>query len=235
MARRFGKLQNTRIFTNHSSMASLITEIHSVSPQPAKIQKVVDALKSGAVILSPTDTGFALGCCLADKHAIRRVRQIRRLPENKHLTFLSDSLANIAEYARVNNHAYRTLKRLIPGPFTFILPATKAVPHYAVDPKRKTTGIRVPSHTLTQALVREHGTPIITITAKHPDKDTDDVEELVELLEPLVDVVVTSESYTFEGESSVIDMTSDDFSIIRRGAGFDSIERNVPELAEEVE
>lgn len=216
-------------------MASIIIEIHSITPQPTKIQKVVDALKSGAVVLYPTDTSFALGCCLSDKHAIRRVRQIRRLPENKHLTFLSHSLTNIAEYARVNNHAYRTLKRLIPGPFTFILPSTKAVPHYAVDPKRKTTGIRVPAHTLTQTLVREHGTPIITITAKHPDKEADTAEELLEFLEPLVDVVVTSDAYAFEGESSVIDMTSDDFSIIRRGAGFEDIEKRVPELAEEVE
>lgn len=222
-------------------MAFVHIELHSTTPQPLKIQKVVEALKSGAVMLYPTDTGFALGCCLSDKAAITRVRRIRKLPEHKNLTFLCASLTNIAEYARVSNHAYRTLKRLIPGPFTFILPATKAVPHFAVDAKRKTTGIRVPDNLLTQAILREHGSPIISITAKHPDRMDEDftlfnnadeatVQDFIDLMEPLVDVVVTSDRYSFEGESSVIDMTDEEFVLIRRGAGIKSVLQEIPEL-----
>jgi tRNA threonylcarbamoyl adenosine modification protein (Sua5/YciO/YrdC/YwlC family) len=229
-------------------MASLITDIHSVTPQPAKIQSVVAALRSGAVMLYPTDTGFALGCCLSDKSAISRVRRIRRLQEHKQLTFLCASLTNIAEYARVSNHAYRTLKRLIPGPYTFILPATKAVPHYAVDAKRKTTGIRVPSSPLVHSLLEEHGTPIISITAKHPDEiGLDDeatlggvrldefdpetlMESMLERLEPMVDVVIRSERYEFQGESTVVDMTSDEFALVRRGAGIKTVLHEIPDL-----
>jgi tRNA threonylcarbamoyl adenosine modification protein (Sua5/YciO/YrdC/YwlC family) len=214
-------------------MASLVMEIHSVTPQPAKIQKVADALTTGAVLLYPTDTGFALGCCLSHKQAIERLRQIRRLPSTKNLTFLCDSLKHIAEFALVNNHAYKTLKRLIPGPYTFILPATKAVPHFALDPKRKTSGIRVPAHPVAQALLQANGNPIISITAKHPDKDhNDDNEYLLELLEPLVDVVVTSEEYHFQGESTVINMTTDNFSILRRGAGYKTVLQEIPEIVE---
>jgi tRNA threonylcarbamoyl adenosine modification protein (Sua5/YciO/YrdC/YwlC family) len=231
-------------------MASLVTEIHSITPQPAKIQKVVAALRGGAVMLYPTDTGFALGCCLSDKAAISRVRQIRRLQEQKQLTFLCDSLTNIAEYAQVSNHAYRTLKRLIPGPYTFILPATKAVPRYAVDAKRKTTGIRVPQNQLVRSLLEEHGTPIISITAKHPDEadsgdegdfdDSDDyggdfddeIEMLLKRLEPLVDVVIRSETYNFQGESTVVDMTSDSFQLVRRGAGIKKVLHEIPDLLE---
>ncbi len=214
-------------------MASLIVEIHSVTPQPRKLQQVAAAARDGAVLLYPTDTGFALGCCLGNKTAISRVREIRRMPQHKNLTFLCDSLSNIAEYAKVSNMAYRSIKRLIPGPFTFILPATKQVPNYAVDPKRKTSGIRVPDNRLVRDLLKEHGSPLISITAKHPDKDADNNDELIELLTPLVDVVVTSEEYHFVGESSVIDMTTEEFLLIRRGAGMGDVERNLPQFIEE--
>ncbi|MCU0427199.1 MAG: L-threonylcarbamoyladenylate synthase [Candidatus Kapabacteria bacterium] len=214
-------------------MPTLSVELHPQTPESYKIAKIVNVLRSGAVMLYPTDTGFALGCCLSQKNAIARIRQIRRLPENKHLTFLCDSLSHIAEFAKVSNHAYRVIKRLIPGPYTFILPATKAVPHYAVDPKRKTTGIRVPENPIALALLKELGNPLISITARVATDDDEEIEtpeELIEKFASLVDVVIASEVYHFEGESTVIDMTDDAFSIIRRGARVQTVLREVPEL-----
>lgn len=216
-------------------MASLTLELHSVTPEARKIRNVVDTIREGGVMLYPTDTGFALGCCLSKKNAIERVRRIRRLPEHKHLSFLCDSLTNISEYAKVSNHAYKVIRRLIPGPFTFILPATKAVPHYAVDPKRKTTGIRVPESAIAIALLRELDNPIISITAKHDDQEFDTAEALIDTLAPLVDVVITPSEYAFTGESTVIDMTREEFHLVRKGAGMEEVLEHLPELVEEIQ
>jgi tRNA threonylcarbamoyl adenosine modification protein (Sua5/YciO/YrdC/YwlC family) len=214
-------------------MASLIAEFHAQTPETYKVRKVIDVIRDGGVMLYPTDTGYALGCCLSKKNAIERVRRIRRLPEHKHLSFICDSLTNISEYAKVSNHAYKVIRRLIPGPFTFILPATKAVPHYAVDSKRKTTGIRVPDSSIALALLRELESPIISITAKHDDQEFASPEALVDVLSPLVDVVITPSEYSFVGESTVIDMTQEEFHLVRRGAGIDEALTYLPELMEE--
>lgn len=212
-------------------MASLELELHPVTPQSAKLARVAKALRNGAVLLYPTETGFALGCDLSNKSAIDRVRDIRNANASKPLTFLCDSLSNIAEFAKVSNAAYKMLKRLIPGPYTFILPATKAVPKYAVNPKRKTSGIRVPDHPISLALLRELGNPIISITAKNGDIEPPDTEELLEQLTPRVDVVIRSQEYNFAGKSSVLDMTSDEFTIVRHGAGMNLLEELLPNSA----
>ncbi|MCS6807763.1 MAG: L-threonylcarbamoyladenylate synthase [Bacteroidota bacterium] len=213
-------------------MASLSLELHADTPERYKLSKIVSELNDGAVVLYPADTGFALGCALMQKNAIERIRQIRQLPKNKHLTFLCDSLSHVAEYAKVSNRAYRAMKRLVPGPFTFILPATKAVPHYVLDPKRKTTGIRVPRNALVQSLLHELGSPIISITARSDDGEYTTPEDIVETFAPLVDVVVTASDYQFDGESTLIDMTSDDFVLLRRGAGVQEVCQEIPELFE---
>ncbi len=203
-------------------MAAEILNIHHLTPELRKISKVADAIKNGAVILYPTDTGFTLGCALSNKEAITRLRQIRRLPDNKALTFLCDSLSNIAEFAKVSNLAYKTIKRLIPGPYTFVLPASKLVPKLAQDAKRKTSGIRVPNNDLSTLLLKDVGSPIISISAK---LDTDDFdrnpERIIEAFAPMVDIAVSSDEYSFTGESTVIDMTTDEFKIMREGAGVD--------------
>jgi tRNA threonylcarbamoyl adenosine modification protein (Sua5/YciO/YrdC/YwlC family) len=197
-----------------------ILTIHSETPEIRKIRNVVDALKSGAVILYPTDTGFTLGCELSNKNAIERIRQIRRLPPNKEMTFLCYSLANIAEFASVSNVAYRMIKRLIPGPYTLILPASRLVPKFAVDMKRKTSGIRVPDNILSQLLLQEMEQPLISISARsHDDDEYADPDDLFDKFAPMVDVAVNSDTYYFQGESTVIDMTTDNFKIIRPGAG----------------
>lgn len=200
-------------------MPALVYNIHSKNPEKRKLQKVCEALNEGAVIIYPTDTGFSLGCGLANKDAIQKIRQIRNIPEDKALTFLCSSLSNISEFAKVSNLAYKTIKRLIPGPYTFILPASKEVPRYAQDPKRKTAGIRVPDHILSLALLEELGAPIISISAKIDGFVYSHPEELFEKFLNLVDIAVKSDEFNFVGESTVIDMTTDEFKIIRHGAG----------------
>ncbi|MCX7879922.1 MAG: L-threonylcarbamoyladenylate synthase [Ignavibacteria bacterium] len=202
-------------------MPALVFLIHSKTPERRKLQKVCEALYEGSVIIYPTDTGFTLGCALENKDAIQKIRQIRNIPEDKALTFLCSSLENISQFAKVSNQAFKALKKLIPGPYTFILPASKEVPRFAQDPKRKTAGIRVPNHTLSQALLEELGSPIISISAKIEGFEYSHPEELLEKFLPLVDVAVKTDEYNFTGESTVIDMTTDEFKIIRPGAGYE--------------
>ena len=214
-------------------MASLVLSIHSKTPELRKIEKVVNALQEGAVILYPTDTGFTLGCELSNKEAIQRIRAIRRISDSKAMTFLCNSLSNIAEFAKVSNTAYKTIKALIPGPYTFILPASKLVPKFAQDPKRNTAGIRVPDNVLSQLLLKENGAPIISISAKNDEvKEAFTPDVIVEVFSKHVDVAVRSDSYSFVGESSVIDMTTDEFSFFRQGAGYEKLTNFLEEIEE---
>lgn len=205
-------------------------QIHPVTPEAHKIAQVVQSLRNGGVLLYPTDTGFALGCDLSHKEAIQRVRSLRNLPDGKPLTFLCESLTNISEFAKVSNAAYKIIKRLIPGPYTFILPASRSVPRYAQDPKRKTTGIRVPNNPLCNALLRELGNPVISISAKAENGSTD-VDDIIAFLGKQVDVVLTLSEYNFTGESTVIDMTTDDFAVVREGAGISEAYQFVDSIA----
>jgi tRNA threonylcarbamoyl adenosine modification protein (Sua5/YciO/YrdC/YwlC family) len=205
-------------------MSALRLNIHHETPEASKIEKVTDALRDGAVILYPTDTNFTLGCELSNKQAISKIRAIRQIPDSHSLTFLCDSVTNISEFARVNNEAYKLIKRLIPGPYTFILPASKMVPKFAQNPKRQTAGIRVPGDKLSQALLKSVGAPIISITAKLPDKELGaDPEEIIEAFSKLVDITVSSDIYDFHGESTILDMTEEDFRIEREGAGMEKL------------
>lgn len=209
-------------------MPAEIFKLHSANPEANKVRKIAGKLRDGAVMLYPTDTGFTLGCKLACRPAIENLRRIRRLSSKKALTFLCHDLSNISKYALVSDAAYRTMRRLIPGPYTFVLTATKAVPRLAMHPTRLTVGIRVPDCVISQALIEEMDEPIISISAKIEDENVDKFlflqpEEIVEAFYKLVDVVVISDSYSFAGESTVIDMTGDNFQIIRDGAGLDQV------------
>ncbi|MBE2189067.1 MAG: threonylcarbamoyl-AMP synthase [Desulfobulbaceae bacterium] len=205
-------------------MSALQLNIHRKNPEANKILKVVDALRDGAVILYPTDTQFTLGCALSNKEAISRLRAIRKLPESQSLTFLCDSLSNVSEFAKVSDDAYKLIKRLVPGPFTFILPASKLVPRFAQNPKRLTAGIRVPENILSQALLKSLEAPIISISAKLPDRAVmSDPNEILEAFSKLVDIAVSSDEYEFAGESTIVDLTGDTYEIIREGAGMQKL------------
>lgn len=205
-------------------MASEKMKLHHKTPETNKIEKIAEKIKNGAVILYPTDTGFALGCALSNKSAITKIRQLRKLKEDKSMTFLCDSLSHISEFAKVDNKAYRFIKSLIPGTFTFILPASKEVPHYAQDSKRNTAGIRVPDYPITKAIIKEVGMPIISISAKIDETDTHSNDEIFDFFANQVDLAIEAEEYNFAPESTVIDLTNEEeFLIIREGAGYDQV------------
>ncbi|GAB1370569.1 L-threonylcarbamoyladenylate synthase [Candidatus Kapaibacterium sp.] len=210
-------------------MSAQILNIHQQTPEINKIEKVVSALRDGAVILYPTDTQFTLGCALSNKEAISRLRSIRQLPDSQSLTFLCDSLSNVSEFAKVTDEAYKLIKRLVPGPYTFILPASKLVPKFAQNPKRSTAGIRVPDNNLAQALLKSHGFPIISISAKLPEKDIKSPDDIIDSFSKLVDIAVSSDNYNFVGESSIIDMTAGQFEILREGAGMNKLKEFINE------
>lgn len=203
-----------------------IYEIHPQTPQTRKIDEIIAALRNGAVMLYPTDTVYAIGCDLKSKTGVDRVRQIKRLSNDKPLTFLCQSLSNISEYAVVSDPAYRLMKHLIPGTYTFILPATKLVPKLVQDPKRKTTGIRVPKHPLCQILLEQLGNPIISASAHIQDEDgyqpTLGIEKarLFDHLDKLVDLIIDDGSESGSDGSTILDMTIDPPEVIREGLGY---------------
>lgn len=211
--------------------------LHPTTPQNRILEQIVADLQDGAVMLYPTDTVYAIGCDLKAKSAITRVRRIKQLSNDKPLTFLCSSLSNVAQYAWVSNTAYRLMKRLIPGPYTFLLPATKLVPRLVMDPKRKTTGIRVPDHVVCLALLDVLGNPVISTSAYLPSGD-DETEpaamlelaqdtsqaELFDRWRKLVDIIVDDGTEPgFQG-STVLDLTEDEPRLVRPGLGWEAVE-----------
>ncbi|MBW4474605.1 MAG: threonylcarbamoyl-AMP synthase [Stenomitos rutilans HA7619-LM2] len=212
-------------------MSTLFT-LHPDNPQTRSVDQIVAALRDGAVMLYPTDTVYAIGCDLNSKSAIQRVRQIKQLSNDKPLTFLCPSLSDIAQYAVVSDSAYRIMRRLIPGPYTFLLPTTKLVPKLVMNPKRKATGIRVPEHTLCLALTNALGNPIISTSAHLLEEDAPSSSaktapeisrfELFDNLEKLVDVIIDSGTEPGYQVSTILDLTTEEPMIVRRGLGWEA-------------
>lgn len=206
-----------------------IYKLHPSNPQSRKVEAIAAALRQGAVALYPTDTVYAIGCDLNHRGAVQRVRQLKQLANDKPLTFLCASLSNIADYAMVNDGAYRLIKRLIPGPFTFLLPATRQVPRLVMNPRRRTTGIRVPDHAICLALVEALQNPVISTSAltllpSTPGRSTDkpvDKMTMFDTLEKLVDVIVDDDQPLAYGLSTILDLEGDDPLIVRQGLGWE--------------
>ncbi len=194
--------------------------IHPDNPQPRLIRQAAEMLRDGAVIVYPTDSGYALGCHLDDKDAVARIRQIRELDDKHHLTLMCRDLSELARYARVDNAQFRLLKNNTPGSYTFILEATKEVPRRLQHPKRSTIGLRIPDHPVALALLEELGEPLLSSTLILPDapQPMTDVDEIREHLERLVDLVIEGGSVGIE-PSTVIDLTGDAPVLVRRGKG----------------
>jgi tRNA threonylcarbamoyl adenosine modification protein (Sua5/YciO/YrdC/YwlC family) len=207
---------------------AIIYTVHPDTPQIRRIEKIKNDLQDGAVMLYPTDTVYAIGCDLNVKSAVERVRRLKQLSNDKPLTFLCSSLSNIAQYARVNDTAYRMMRRLIPGPYTFLLPATKLVPRIVMSPKRKTSGIRVPDHPVCQALLEALGNPIISTSAHLPDEDGEtptvglERAKLFDALDGLVDIIVDNGSEPGFQVSTILDLTSSEPVIVRQGLGWEA-------------
>ena len=212
-------------------MATLYA-LHPDNPQHRSIEEICQDLRKGAIMLYPTDTVYAIGCDLNAKSAVQKVRQLKQLSNDKPLTFLCSSLSNIAEYAEVTDQAYRIMKRLIPGPYTFLLPATKSVPKLVMNPKRKTTGIRVPDHAINQAILRSLGNPIISSSAHLPDENLTasyfpDKATLFDVFDKLVDIIIDDERDLQYDVSTILDLTTDEPEVVRKGLGWEALENLV--------
>ncbi len=209
---------------------AILYDLHPQNPQPRRIEQICDALRKGAIMLYPTDTVYAIGCDLNSKSAVQRVRQLKQLSNDKPLTFLCSSLSNISEYAGVTDEAYRIMKRVIPGPYTFLLPASKSVPKLVMSPKRKTTGIRVPDHPICQVILQGLENPIISTSAHLPDEDGDfptmglEKAKLFDILENQVDIIIDDGLEPGFDVSTILDMTSDTPTIIRQGLGWEELQ-----------
>jgi tRNA threonylcarbamoyl adenosine modification protein (Sua5/YciO/YrdC/YwlC family) len=196
----------------------MIVNINSQNPQLRLIRKVAEILKSGGIVVYPTDTYYGIGCDLMNPRAIERIYQLKRRDKSKPFSFICSDLTNISQYAKVSNYAYRTMKRLLPGPYTFILEGSKLVPKIMLT-KRKTAGIRVPANEICLALVRELGHPIITTSATTAEGESiHDASLIHDHFGKQVDVVI--EGCPVSGEpSSIVSLIDDTPQIIRRGAG----------------
>jgi len=209
-------------------------EIHPQDPQSYQIDKIITALKKGAVMLYPTDTVYAIGCDLNNQEAVKRVRRLKQMSNDKPLTFLCSSLSNISEYAVVSDPAYRLMKHLIPGTYTFILPSTKLVPKIVMNPKRKTTGIRVPDNPVCQAILNALGNPIISTSAHLANEEEElpftglERAKLFDQLEKSVDLIIeTGEDPGFQ-VSTIIDFTNYEPVLVRKGLGWEEAQTWLP-------
>jgi tRNA threonylcarbamoyl adenosine modification protein (Sua5/YciO/YrdC/YwlC family) len=190
--------------------------INARNPEPRKIARAVESLRQGGVIAYPTDTVYGLGCDITNKHAVERIYRMKRMADAQLLSFVCPDLSNIAHYGVVQDFAYRVMRRLVPGPYTFILQATREVPK-VLRMKRKTVGIRVPDHPVALALARELGSPVASTSASLDGEiliDPADIEERF----PELDLVLDADGVGLT-PSTVLDLSGDSVVVVREGAG----------------
>lgn len=194
--------------------------VHPDNPQARLIAQAAERIRQGDVIAYPTDTAYALGCHLGEKAALEKIGRLRRLSDRHQYTLLCRDLSEIATYARVSNSMYRLLKAHTPSVCTFILPASSEVPRRLMHPKKKTIGIRVPTHSICQALLTELGEPMLTSSLLLPDQEfpMDDPEEIEQLLGHQLDVLLDGGVVT-RGLTTIIDLSGEQPVLIRQGMG----------------
>ncbi len=200
-------------------MARLV-ELHPADPQPRRIAEIVATIRSGGLLAYPTDSSYALGCHIGDKRAMDRIRRIRRTDKNHNFTLVCSDLSEISLYAKTDNWAYRLIKSLTPGPYTFILQATREVPKRLQHPRRKTIGIRVPDNAMVQAILGALGEPIMssTLTLPGDDMPLTDVDEIEARIGHQIDMIVEGGTTGVE-PTSVIDLSEGSINILRKGRG----------------
>jgi tRNA threonylcarbamoyl adenosine modification protein (Sua5/YciO/YrdC/YwlC family) len=201
-------------------MPSRFIELHPKDPQRRLIRQAAEIMRAGGIVVYPTDSCYALGCHIGDKSAVERIARIRETDKNHNFTLVCRDLSEIATYARVNNQQYRWLKSHTPGPYTFILLATRETPKRLQNPKRSTIGIRIPDHPVPLMLLEELGEPIMSSTLILPGDDTPltDAREIQERLYHFVDAVLDGGNCGFE-PTSVIDLSGDVPTLARKGKG----------------
>jgi tRNA threonylcarbamoyl adenosine modification protein (Sua5/YciO/YrdC/YwlC family) len=199
---------------------SIYLQLHPVSPQRRFIRQAVECLRAGGVIVYPTDSCYALGCHIGDKSALERIRSIRETDRNHHFTLVCRDLADVGKYAVVENWQYRLLRSHTPGPYTFLLKASRETPRRLKHERRGTIGLRVPDHPVTQMLLTELGEPVMSSTLLLPGEELPrtDAREIYELLEQKVDMVLDGGNCGLV-PTSVIDLSAGRAEVVRAGRG----------------
>jgi tRNA threonylcarbamoyl adenosine modification protein (Sua5/YciO/YrdC/YwlC family) len=199
-----------------------LVKIHPKNPQQRLIDQVVNELNSGAVIAYPTDSGYALGTALGNKTGLERIRQIRSLSKRHDFTLMMRDLAHIGEYAKLDNNAFRLLKKILPGAYTFILEGTRDVPKRLMHEKKKTIGLRISDHSVVQALLTSLSEPMMSVSLILEGREFYDIDDVRDAVENQVDVII-DDGYCPPEPTTVIDLTSGSIEIIRQGAGDTSL------------
>jgi tRNA threonylcarbamoyl adenosine modification protein (Sua5/YciO/YrdC/YwlC family) len=195
-------------------------EVHPDNPQPRTIRQVVDLVRDGGLIAYPTDSCFALGCQLGNRAGLDRIRKIRQLDERHHFTLVCHDFAQLGQFVHISNSVFRMVKACTPGSYTFILPATPEVPRKLMHPRKRTVGVRIPRHTVAQALVAELGEPLMSSTLILPEENEpmtrgDDIREH---LDHALDVILDAGECGIE-PTTVVDLSQSEPVVLRRGAG----------------
>lgn len=202
-------------------MSAEFIKLYPKNPDLRRVEQIVNALRDGAVIIYPTDTVYGMGCDIHNARAVERVARIKGIkPTKNDFSFICYDLSHIADYARVSNQAFKLMKSVLPGPFTFILQATNSVPKL-LNTNKKTVGIRVPDNDIPRLIVQELGNPIITTSIRDEDEIIEystDPELIFEKFQNQVDIVIDG-GYGGNVASTIVDATNDDFSIVRQGLG----------------
>lgn len=195
-------------------------EVHPTNPQLRRIAEIVATIRNGGLIAYPTDSSYALGCHIGDKRAMDRIRRIRKTDKNHNFTLVCKDLSEISLYAKVDNWAYRLIRSLTPGPYTFILRATREVPKRLQNPRRRTIGLRVPQHPISQAILESLGEPIMssTLTLPGDDMPMTDVADIQARIGNDIDMIVDGGPAGIE-PTSVIDLSGGAVEILRKGRG----------------
>lgn len=204
-------------------------KIHPETPNRDKIFEISDDLRDEAVALLPTDSQYALICDYQNKKGMDRIRKIRQMGKKDHLTVMCHSLEHVSTFAHLNDANFKLIKRLIPGPYTFILPATREVPRLLTHPKKRTVGIRVPDYPICLDLIRELGRPVLAITAKlkgveHGHPEDGNRELFLSRFDKIVDVIIDNQEPLNADETTILDLTDQPSELIREGLGMDRLE-----------
>ena len=195
-------------------------QVHPDNPQLRLVKQAAQVIHAGGIVALPTDSCYALVCHLDDKEAVMRLRRLRGVDDKHHLTLLCRDLSEIAQYAKVDNRQYRLLKAATPGPYTFILEATREVPRRLSHPSRKTIGLRVPENRIAHALLEELGQPLLGTTLILPgdDEALTDAETIRDRLERQIDLVIDGGACSLEA-TTIIDLSDDEPVLVRQGRG----------------
>jgi tRNA threonylcarbamoyl adenosine modification protein (Sua5/YciO/YrdC/YwlC family) len=195
-------------------------DVHPDNPQRRSITQVADLIRDGGLVAYPTDSCFALGCQIGNRDGLERIRSIRHLDDRHHFTLVCRDFAQLGKFVHIGNTVFRMVKNSTPGSYTFILPASKDVPRRLLHPKKRTVGVRIPDHVVTQALLTELGEPLLSSTLLLPDEAEPLTQgwEIKERLDHQVDAVLDSADCGTE-PTTVIDLSVDEPEIVRRGAG----------------